>query len=105
MRNSHRRTSLAIAAAFFLSLFVSTPVWSQKPDTPIKFGALYNVPMASPQEVDAAFERMLKARTALKNHLSRTDRNEDIVRRLELSDDLSLSIAEYLLLRRELSKR
>lgn len=38
MRNSHRRTSLAIAAAFFLALFVSTPVWSQKPDILEKIG-------------------------------------------------------------------
>ncbi|HEX3095474.1 MAG TPA: hypothetical protein VHW72_22745, partial [Candidatus Angelobacter sp.] len=38
MRNSHRRTSLAIAAAFFLSLFVSTPVLAQKPDILEKIG-------------------------------------------------------------------
>jgi hypothetical protein len=38
MRNSHRRTSLAIAAAFFLALFVSAPAWSQKPDILEKIG-------------------------------------------------------------------
>jgi hypothetical protein len=38
MRNSHRRTSLAIAAAFFLALFASTLGWSQKPDILEKIG-------------------------------------------------------------------
>src|SRR4029077_14521774 len=38
MRNIRRRTSLVIAAAFFLALFVSTPVWPQKPDMLEKLG-------------------------------------------------------------------
>jgi len=38
MRNIRRRTSLVIAAAFFLALFVSTPVWPQKPDMLEKIG-------------------------------------------------------------------
>src|SRR5262245_31079696 len=38
MRNSHRRTSLTIAAAFFLALFMATPVWPQKPDILEKIG-------------------------------------------------------------------
>lgn len=38
MRNSHRRTSLAIAAVFFLALFVSAPAWPQKPDILEKIG-------------------------------------------------------------------
>jgi len=38
MRNIRRRTSLVIAAAFFLALFVSTPLWPQKPDMLEKIG-------------------------------------------------------------------
>jgi uncharacterized protein len=38
MSKSHRRTSLAIAAPFFLALFVSTPSWTQKPDILEKIG-------------------------------------------------------------------